>query len=139
MTLDFRNTLFEQRKLANSYALVHFHGIIDFGVNVEAKELRLRRASAEVWRGSYRVELMKFHSDKTVRSNLLNLSKYLVKGGNENLIYKIGFGWDSVEKMERQMPKSYWALTLRDSRMNCHCQWRRQIVPDGGVKVYQSG
>ena len=112
--------MFEQRKLANSYALVHFHGIIDFGVNVEIKELRLRRASAEVWRGSYRVELMKFHSDKTVRNNLLNLSKYLVKGGNENLIYKIGFGWYSVEKMERQMLKSYWALTFRDSRMNCH-------------------
>ena len=58
------------------------------------------------WDKLYQIEIKKFHSDKLVKKNLENISWYLVKGGNENLIYKIGFGYDEAEKLERQMLKS---------------------------------
>ena len=102
---DIDRTLLEQKAPSDSYALIHFHGIIDFGNNAEVKVEQLRIAAKEIWRGSHRVEMTRFHTNKTTGANLRFLAKYLVKGGNENLIYKIGFGWDSDENVEREMLK----------------------------------
>ena len=41
-----------------------------------------------------------------LKKNLEDIAAYLTKGGNENLIYKIGFGYDNAEKLERQMLKA---------------------------------
>lgn len=105
LSAEIPNSLLEPRQKSDSYALVHFHGVVDLGNSSDEKMEKLRKASSRSWTGKYQVELTGFHSDKTVQKNLENIAKYLVKGGNENLIYKIGFGWDSVESMERQMAK----------------------------------
>ena len=96
--------LFDKR--VNSFALVHFHGIVDFGVDSDEKEVVLREKMKRWWYKPYQIELKSFHSDKALKTNLENIAKYLVKGGNESLIYKIGFGYDEAEKLERQMLKA---------------------------------
>ena len=89
-----------------SFALVHFHGVVDLGMDADEKHQTLSDKSRYFWDHSYQVELKKLHADKTIGKNLANIAKYLVKGGNENLIYKIGFGYDTAEKLETQMLKA---------------------------------
>ena len=89
-----------------SLALVHFHGVVDFAANVEGKLKTISNASRSIWREAYQVEFGRFHSNKNVSENLNFIARYLVKGGNEALIYKFGFGWDKVERLETRMLKS---------------------------------
>ena len=55
----------------------------------------------------------------------------LVKSENEVHV----IGGSSVRDYET---RSYSA-SVNDEEMRAACQWRRQIVPNGGVKVYRSG
>jgi hypothetical protein len=87
-------------------ALVHFHGVVDLGTNVEGKLKTISNASRSEWKEAYQVQFGGFHSRKTVASNLKFIARYLVKGGNEALIYKFGFGWDKVERLEARMLKT---------------------------------
>jgi hypothetical protein len=89
-----------------SYALVHFHGVIDLGVNGEEKSEKLSKALRQWWSERYSVEVKSLYSTKTVRENLTDIAAYLTKGGNESLIYKIGFGYDDEDKIARQMLKA---------------------------------
>ncbi len=88
-----------------SHALVHFHGVLDLGMDSSEKHDAIAQRAKQFWEKSYQVELKRFHSDKPVSKSLANIAQYLVKGGNESLIYKINFGWDSVQEMERAMMK----------------------------------
>ncbi len=90
----------------DTWALVHFHGVVDLGSNADAKLELLRESAKRWWSDKFQVQLKPLHEDKTLRTSLTNIARYLVKGGNENLIYKIGFGWDAAENLERQMLKS---------------------------------
>ena len=89
-----------------SLALVHFHGVVDFGAKIENKIKTIKSASKAIWREAYQVEFGGFHSNKSVSSNLKFIARYLVKGGNEALVYKFGFGWDTAERLEARMLKS---------------------------------
>lgn len=90
----------------SSYALVHFHGIMDIGANGDEKVTKLKRDCARYWNANYMVQVKGLYSTKTVKKNLTDIAAYLTKGGNENLIYKIGFGYDKADDLERQMLKA---------------------------------
>lgn len=106
MRTDKVRKLFDEpRTDPGSYALVHFHGVIDLGNDSVAKEEKLRAASKPIWGAQYQAELKHFFATKSVRANLAHIASYLVKGGNETLHYKIGFGRDSVERLEARMMK----------------------------------
>ena len=90
----------------DSFALVHFHGVVDLGNNATEKGELLNIAAKGQWQKRYQNELKHFHAAKSTTRNLKNIAKYLVKGGNETLIYKIGFGHDKTETLERQMLKA---------------------------------
>jgi hypothetical protein len=89
-----------------SLALVHFHGVVDFAANVDGKLKTIKNVSKSIWKEAYQVQFGGFHERKTVGANLKFIARYLVKGGNEALIYKFGFGWDTVERLEARMLKS---------------------------------
>ena len=91
---------------SGSMALVHFHGVIDFGQGAERKSEELGKASRKVWEQPYQVQIKRMYVTQSVRQNLKGIALYLTKGGNENLIYKIGFGYDSEDKINRQLVKS---------------------------------
>lgn len=94
------------KKGISSYALIHFHGIVDLKDGSEAKAEALTKSSKRWWSEPYAVELKKLYGTFTVRKNLSNIAKYLVKGGNENLTYKIGYGYDTEEAINRHMIKT---------------------------------
>lgn len=89
-----------------SYALVHFHGVIDVGNNGEEKLRKLDNVCKRYWNQNYVVQTKSLYSTKTVKKNLTDIAAYLTKGGNESLIYKIGFGYDAEDKIARQMLKA---------------------------------
>lgn len=89
-----------------SYALVHFHGVIDLGTKGEENRQAIEVACKRYWSAKYAVEIKSLYSTKTVKKNLEDIAAYLTKGGNENLIYKIGFGYDVEDKIQRQMLKA---------------------------------
>ena len=89
-----------------SYALVHFHGVIDVGNNGAEKIQKLETACRRYWTEKYAVQMKSLYSTKTVKNNLTDIAAYLTKGGNENLIYKIGFGYDAEDKIQRQLLKA---------------------------------
>lgn len=91
------------------YALVHFHGIMDVGANGDEKVSKLQRECKRYWNANYMVQVKGLYSTKTVKKNLKDIAAYLTKGGNENLIYKIGFGYDKADDLERQMLKAGFA------------------------------
>ena len=88
-----------------SWMMVHFHGIVDLGKNADKKHAALGQSLRSIWDKTLEVDIKHFHGDKTIYNNLNNLAKYSTKGGQENLLYKIHFGWDSLITMERQMIK----------------------------------
>jgi hypothetical protein len=96
-------TLF--RTGATSYALVHFHGIVDLGMKGEENAGKLRTVARQYWEQPYMVQVKGLYSTKTVKKNLADIAAYLTKGGNETLIYKNGFGWDKEDKINRQLIK----------------------------------
>lgn len=89
-----------------SYALVHFHGVIDVGNNGAEKLQKLETACKRYWSERYAVQIKSLYSTKTVKKNLTDIAAYLTKGGNESLIYKIGFGYDAEDKIQRQLLKA---------------------------------
>ena len=89
-----------------SYALVHFHGVMDVGKNGDEKIAKLERDCKRHWNARYMLQVKGLYSTKTVKRNLSDIAAYLTKGGNENLIYKIGFGYDKADNLERQMLKA---------------------------------
>jgi hypothetical protein len=89
-----------------SYALVHFHGIIDLGQDGKPKQAAIEKNCKRYWSDKYAVEIKSLYSTKSVKKNLTDIAAYLTKGGNENLIYKIGFGYDAEDKIQRQMLKA---------------------------------
>lgn len=97
-----------------SYALVHFHGIVDFGNDAVRKIEEFRKQNKQRWSGAYEVELKSLFEKNSVRKNLSALADYMTKGGNENLIYKIGFGRDSEDKINRQLFKNGKARLEQD-------------------------
>ena len=58
--------------------------------------------------------MKRLYSNKTLNKNLKDIAAYLTKGGNESLIYKIGFGYDEEEKINRQLVKSGRATMEKD-------------------------
>lgn len=90
----------------SSFVLVHFHGIVDLGSAGEENAQNLVSKSEWYWENRYQVELKRLYSTKTLKKNLKDIAAYLTKGGNENLIYKIGFGYDTEDKINRQLLKS---------------------------------
>ena len=89
-----------------SYALVHFHGIVDLGSKGEENRQSIEKSVKRYWNQNYALQIKNLYSTKAVKKNLEDIAAYLTKGGNENLIYKIGFGYDNAEKLERQMLKA---------------------------------
>jgi hypothetical protein len=89
-----------------SYALVHFHGVIDLGARGEENRDAIVKAARRYWNQSYMLEIKNLYSTKTVKKNLTDIAAYLTKGGNESLIYKIGFGYDAEDKIQRQLLKA---------------------------------
>lgn len=100
--------------VAKSYALVHFHGIVDVGAGGEVRAQKIRDECERYWKESYQVEVKRLYSNKTLNKNLKDIAAYLTKGGNESLIYKIGFGYDEEEKINRQLVKSGRATMEKD-------------------------
>lgn len=94
------------KKNISSYVLVHFHGIVDLMSFADKTERILLEAAKKEWNGQYRVELKKLFSTRSMRSNFHHIAKYLVKGGNENLMYKIGYGYDTEDAMNRHLIKT---------------------------------
>lgn len=90
---------------AASFALIHFHGVVDFQNYSEDKIDTFIKSSKRWFPGKYAVELKKLYSTTTMRKNFKHIAKYLVKGGNENLIYKIGYGYDTEDAINRHMIK----------------------------------
>lgn len=97
-----------------SYALVHFHGVMDVGANGDEKIAKLERDCKRFWNARYMLQVKGLYSTKTVKRNLSDIAAYLTKGGNENLIYKIGFGYDAEDKIQRQLLKAGKATKAGD-------------------------
>lgn len=97
-----------------SYALVHFHGIMDVGANGDEKVVKLERDCKRYWNANYSLQVKGLYSTNTVKKNLTGIAAYLTKGGNESLIYKIGFGYDKADNLERQMLKAGFAKKEAD-------------------------
>lgn len=89
-----------------SYALVHFHGVIDVGNKGDEKLKKLDSVCKRYWNQNYMIQTKSLYSTKTVKKNLTDIANYVTKGGNESLIYKIGFGYDAEDKIARQMLKA---------------------------------
>jgi len=89
-----------------SYALVHFHGVIDLGAKGEENRQAIEQNCKRYRSEKYAVEIKSLYSTKTVTKNLADIAAYLTKGGNESLIYKIGFGYDAEDKIQRQLLKA---------------------------------
>jgi hypothetical protein len=94
------------KKGITSYALVHFHGIVDLGSKGEQNRQAIEKSVKRYWNQNYGLQIKSLYSTKTVKKNLEDIATYLTKGGNENLIYKIGFGYDDADKVQRQMLKA---------------------------------
>ena len=97
-----------------SYALIHFHGVIDVGNDGDEKLKKLDSACKRNWNQNYVVQTKSLYSTKTVKKNLTDIAAYLTKGGNESLIYKIGFGYDAEDKIQRQLLKAGKAVKEGD-------------------------
>ncbi len=90
----------------DSGVLVHFHGIVDLGLNSLLREEQLRHKikKISVWqRSPYQVELKKLFKDHTVAKNLHDIASYITKGGNDQLRYNAGFGRDLVDDLDAKM------------------------------------
>lgn len=87
-------------------ALVHFHGVVGLAPDSSLRTNVLRSKLCEVaaWtRSHYQIELKNFFKGKTIAQNLLNIARYLTKGGNENLRYNAGFGRDLPEDIDAKI------------------------------------
>jgi hypothetical protein len=86
--------------------LVHFHGVVDLGVNSLLREDELRRKLKKIsaWqRSPYQVELKRFFKDRTVAKNLRDIASYITKGGNDQLRYNAGFGRELPDDLDAKM------------------------------------
>lgn len=100
-------SLYDERKeQPSSSALVHFHGIIDFGMNADAKEKKLKSECKKYWSEAYQVEFDRLHKDKKLNASLQYLAEYLLKVKDNITRYKIGFGSNSYERLEAKMVKA---------------------------------
>lgn len=91
---------------ADSAVLIHFHGIVDLGVNSLLREEQLRKRLAKItaWKRSpYQIELKRLYKNQTVLKNLRDIASYMTKGGNDQLRYNAGFGRDLGEDLEAKM------------------------------------
>lgn len=87
-------------------ALVHFHGVVDLTSDFSSRsnELRSKLSKVGAWtRSPYQIELKNFFMSKTIAQNLLNIARYITKGGNENLRYNAGFGRDLPEDIDAKI------------------------------------
>lgn len=103
--LDVLESMTPSNSLFDSFALVHFHGIVDFGKNASRKIYALEAASKKIWNKKFQTEIDGMYKDNTIGKNFKQIANYVCKGGNESLAYQIGFGRQSAERLERQMLK----------------------------------
>jgi hypothetical protein len=90
-------------------ALVHFHGIVDFGPNTAIMEKKIHNLLRQTWQGSWCVELKCLFAEFSIKKNLSNLAEYVTKGGNDTLRFRKQFGSDSPEALELAMAKQGYA------------------------------
>lgn len=88
-----------------TFALVHFHGLVDLGHGAykngrhEAVTTHLKN----LWSGNFLVHTEKTYSTQTIGKNFDAIARYMTKGGNEDLRYKDKFGREQLEnKIWRQ-------------------------------------
>jgi hypothetical protein len=86
---------------------VHFHGIVDLvnGNSTLCEELVRKRAKKiDAWqRSPYQIELKRLFKGRTVLQNVQELSRYVTKGGNDDLRYDAGFGGGLAEDLDAKM------------------------------------
>lgn len=100
-------SLYEKRKMpASSAALVHFHGIIDLGMNSDEKEKKLKAACKKNWSNEYQVKFDRLHKDKFLAKSLQHIAEYLLKVNGNITRYNIGFGSESYERFEAKVIKA---------------------------------
>jgi hypothetical protein len=92
---------------SSSRALVHFHGIVDLlDCNSALREELLRKRAKELgaWqRAPYQVELKRLFKGRTVLQNIQEISRYLTKGGNDDLRCNAGFGRDLADDLDAKI------------------------------------
>jgi len=84
-----------------SMFLVHVHGCLfsKTGGGFETVDRRFRN----IWSNSYQTDLKRLYSQKTTAENLMNISRYITKGGQDfdndrlGLKFKMGFTSDDLE------------------------------------------
>jgi hypothetical protein len=86
---------------------VHFHGIVDLlDCNSALREELLRKRAKELgaWqRAPYQVELKRLFKGRTVLQNIQEISRYLTKGGNDDLRCNAGFGRDLADDLDAKI------------------------------------
>ena len=85
-----------------SQALIQFHGLVDLGDRTKVAPEALASAARRFWPSPSQARLERLRADLSFRDALTDCAAYMTKGGNENLLYKLSFGYDSREKLERQ-------------------------------------
>jgi hypothetical protein len=95
---------------SSSQALIQFHGLIDLGDRTEVPSEALASAARRFWPRPSQARHERLRPDLSVREALTGSAAYMVKGGNENLLYKLSFGYDTREKLERQFLGSNQAI-----------------------------
>lgn len=82
-----------------TFALVHFHGLVDLGhwASNSMKHEAVAKHLRKLWAGNFRVDLKETFSDQGIGKKFDAIAQYMTKGGNENLRYKDKFGREQVE------------------------------------------
>ncbi len=82
-----------------TFALVHFHGLVDLGhwASNNMKHEAVVKHLKKLWEGNFRVDLKKTFRDQAIGKKLDSIAHYMTKGGNEDLRYKDKFGREQVE------------------------------------------
>jgi hypothetical protein len=91
----------------SSRALVHFHGIVDLvdgNSSLREKVFHERAKEMACWlRSPYQIELKRLFKNRTVLQNVQEISRYLTKGGNDQLRYNAGFGRDLDQDLDAKI------------------------------------
>lgn len=93
-----------------SVSLIHLHAVVDLGGGDSSKKADALERTLRDWcSGARWVHMERFFKHKDLLTNFWHIARYMTKGGNHELRYRVRFGnqaYDNQDLLELQMKKA---------------------------------
>lgn len=113
-------------EVAGSRVLVHIHALVDFGTDTDSNIAAFKKAISyvEEWKlHSTQLDVKSLYSTRSYRENIKTLCRYMTKGGNEELHYKLFYGRDKDIFIEEEYLAAIYRFPFDTKGMK-----RREII-----------